>query len=74
MVKKYLFLLVSGFLLLVFTLTQVVNSETVLNAEEMYVTTEDIISDIVFPAIDKRVWAGYSFWLGMEKDCWYNLQ
>ena len=29
MIKKYLFLLGSGFLFLVFTLTQVVNSETV---------------------------------------------
>ncbi|KAA0965804.1 hypothetical protein FQ087_05905 [Sporosarcina sp. ANT_H38] len=55
MVKKYSILLGSGFLFLVFTLTQVVNSETDLNVEEMYVTTEDIISDIVFPTIDKRV-------------------
>jgi hypothetical protein len=55
MVKKYLILLGSGFLFLVFTLTQVVNSETVLNVEGMYVTTEDIILDIAFPTIDKRV-------------------
>jgi hypothetical protein len=55
MVKKYLILLGLGFSFLAFTLTQVVNSETVLNVEGMYVTTEDIISDIVFPTIDKRV-------------------
>ena len=55
MVKKYLFLLGSGFLFLVFTLTQVVNSETVLNEEGMYATTEDIILDIVFPIVDNRV-------------------
>ena len=45
----------SGFLFLVFTLTQVVNSETVINAEGMYATTEDIILDIVFPTVDNRV-------------------
>ena len=55
MVKKYLILLGTGILFLVFTLTQVVNSETVINVEGMYVTTEDIILDIVFPTIDKRV-------------------
>ncbi|MER2060186.1 MAG: hypothetical protein ABTA16_15305 [Niallia sp.] len=50
--KQYIILL--GFVF-VFTLTQVVNSENVLNVDGMYVTTEDIISDIVFPTIDKRV-------------------
>ena len=55
MVKQYLVVLVLGFLILVFTLTQVVKSETVLNAEGMYITTEDIILDIVFPTIDQRV-------------------
>lgn len=34
---------------------QVAKSETITKAEEMYVTTEDIISDIIFPTIDKRV-------------------
>jgi len=34
---------------------QVAKSETIPKAEEMYVTTEDIISDIIFPTIDKRV-------------------
>lgn len=55
MVKKYLILLGSGFLILVFTLTQVVKSETDFNVKELYVTTEDIILDIVFPTVDKRV-------------------
>lgn len=55
MIKKYLFLVGSGFLFLVFTLTQVVNSENVINAEGMNTTTEDIILDIVFPIIDNRV-------------------
>lgn len=54
MVKRYLFLL--GFLFIVLTLTQVVvKSETNSVGEGMYVTTEDIILDIVFPIIDKRV-------------------
>ena len=53
MVKQYLFLL--GFLLIVLNFTQVAKSETIPKAEEMYVTTEDIISDIIFPTIDKRV-------------------
>ncbi|MEK3995181.1 hypothetical protein MKY29_10515 [Psychrobacillus sp. FSL K6-2365] len=54
MVKRYLVLL--GFLFIVFTLTQVVvKSETNSVEEGMYVTTEDIILDIVFPVIDKRV-------------------
>lgn len=53
MVKQYLILL--GFLFIVLTSTQVVKSETVPKAEEMYVTTEDIISDIIFPTVDKRV-------------------
>ena len=53
MVKHYLVLL--GFILIVLTSTQVAKSETIPKAEEMYVTTEDIISDIIFPTIDKRV-------------------
>lgn len=53
MVKRYLILLVCLFLVL--TLTQVVKSETNSEVEGMYVTTEDIILDIVFPTIDKRV-------------------
>ena len=53
MVKQYLVLL--GFLFVVLTSTQVVKSETNSEVEGMYVTTEDIISDIVFPTIDKRV-------------------
>ena len=53
MVKHYLVLL--GFILIVLTSTQVAKSETIPKAVEMYVTTEDIISDIIFPTIDKRV-------------------
>ncbi|MER2112087.1 MAG: hypothetical protein ABS960_05285 [Solibacillus isronensis] len=53
MVKHYLVLL--GFILVILTSMQVAKSETIPKAEEMYVTTEDIISDIIFPTIDKRV-------------------
>lgn len=53
MVKKYLALL--GFVFIVLIPTQIVKSETNSEAEEMYVTTEDIILDIIFPTIDKRV-------------------
>lgn len=52
-VKHYLVLL--GFILIVLTSTQVAKSETIPKAAEMYVTTEDIILDIIFPDIDKRV-------------------
>ncbi len=54
MVQRYLVSL--GILFIVLTLTQVVvKSEKNSEVEGMYVTTEDIISDIVFPVIDKRV-------------------
>lgn len=53
MVKHYLVLL--GFILIILTSMQVAKSETIPKTEEMYVTTEDIISDIIFPTIDKRV-------------------
>ena len=53
MVKHYLVLL--GFILIILTSMQVAKSETIPKVEEMYVTTEDIISDIIFPTIDKRV-------------------
>ncbi|GKV56117.1 hypothetical protein NCCP2222_20640 [Sporosarcina sp. NCCP-2222] len=53
MVKPNLILLVClGF---VFIWSQNLTSEAHSEAEEMYVTTEDIIADIVFPIIDKRV-------------------
>jgi hypothetical protein len=57
MVKRYIILL--GFLLSTFAPLQVVKAEAVSEAEEMYITTEDIISDIVFPSIDKRVMKEY---------------
>jgi hypothetical protein len=53
MVKQYLILL--GFLLSAFTPLQTVKAESISKVEDWYVTTEDIISDIVFPSIDKRV-------------------
>ena len=55
MKKQYLILLGLGILFLVFVPKQIVKSEIISNGEEMYVTTEDIILDIVFPTIDKRV-------------------
>jgi|GEM_PF-3171664 len=57
MVKQYLVIL--GVLFIVITSTQVVKSETIPKAEEMYVTAEDIILDIVFPYIDKKVISEY---------------
>lgn len=53
MVKEYLALL--GFVFIVLIPMQVVKSEANSEVEGMYVTTEDIISDIIFPTIDKRV-------------------
>lgn len=53
MIKHYLVLL--GFLFIVLTPLQVVKSETISETGELYVTTEDIILDIVFPTVDKRV-------------------
>jgi hypothetical protein len=59
MIKQYLILL--GFLLSTFTPMQVVKAESVSKVEpETYVTTEDIIADIVFPTIDKNVQKEYS--------------
>jgi hypothetical protein len=53
MFKQYLILL--GISLFAFTPMQTVKAETVPNVEDSYVTTEDIVSDLVFPTIDKRV-------------------
>jgi hypothetical protein len=59
MSKRYLILL--GFFLFAFTPLQAVKAESVSKVEqELYVTTEDIISDIVFPTIDKKVQIEYS--------------
>lgn len=52
MVKWYSILL--GCLFLIFPM-QVAQSETNYEIEGMYVSTEDIIADILFPIIDKRV-------------------
>ncbi|MFS0882368.1 hypothetical protein [Metabacillus niabensis] len=53
MFQKYAILL--GLLFFIFTPLQAVIAETVPKKEDMYVTTEDIILDIIFPIIDKRV-------------------
>lgn len=53
MIKQYLILL--GFLLSSFTSLQTVKAESVTRVENLYVTTDDILQDIVFPSIDKRV-------------------
>lgn len=52
MLKRYLILF--GFLLFATSL-QTVKAETDPKVEEMYITTEDIILDIIFPTIDKKV-------------------
>ncbi|MFL0504897.1 hypothetical protein ACH0B5_04040 [Ureibacillus sp. 179-F W5.1 NHS] len=54
MIKQLLFLF--GILFSVFTPTQIVKSNEV---EKLYVTTEDIILDIIFPTVDKRVLREY---------------
>lgn len=53
MIKQYIIFF--GLLLFVITPLQTVKAETVSNAEREYFTTEDIIADIVFPSIDKKV-------------------
>jgi len=53
MVIRYLILV--GFFVFVFTPLQNVKAENVPKVEDSYVTTEDIVSDLVFPTIDKRV-------------------
>lgn len=53
MVKQYLLLF--GLLLSAFTSLQIVKAESISKADNWYVTPEDIIGDIVFPTIDKRV-------------------
>jgi len=53
MFQKYAILF--GLLFFIFTPLQTVIAETVPKKEDMYVTTEDIILDIIFPIIDKRV-------------------
>ncbi|MGE7186273.1 hypothetical protein ACQKKK_20575 [Peribacillus sp. NPDC006672] len=59
MAKRYLILL--GFFLFAITPLQTVKAESVSKVEqEIYVTTEDIISDIVFLTIDKKVQKEYS--------------
>jgi Protein of unknown function (DUF3888) len=53
MIKQCLILL--GFFLFAFTPMQTVKAETVPKVEDSYFTTEDIVSDLIFPTIDKRV-------------------
>ena len=51
--KKYL--MIFGFFLFTFTPIQTVKAETIPAVENSYFTTEDIVSDLVLPTIDKRV-------------------
>lgn len=53
MIKQCLILF--GFFYFALTTMQTVKAETVPKVEDSYVTTEDIVSDLVFPTIDKRV-------------------
>ena len=53
MVKNYLILI--GFVFIVLILAQNTISAANSEAEELYVTTEDIVSDIILPIIEKRV-------------------
>lgn len=53
MIKQYFAIL--GFVFMVLIPTQIVKSEANSEVDDMYVTTEDIILDIISPTIDKRV-------------------
>lgn len=53
MVKHYLILI--GVVFIVFILAQNKISEANSEAEELYVTTDDIVSDLILPIIEKRV-------------------
>ncbi|MDM5205321.1 hypothetical protein [Cytobacillus kochii] len=53
MLKRYVIIL--GFLLFAINPIQTTKAESVPKAVGSYVTTEDIIFDLVFPTIDKRV-------------------
>ncbi|WP_433957795.1 hypothetical protein [Cytobacillus horneckiae] len=53
MLKRYI--IIFGFLLFVINPIQTAKAETVPKAVGSYVTTEDIISDLVFPTIDLKV-------------------
>jgi hypothetical protein len=64
MVKQFLMLL--GFSLFAFTSIQTVKAETIPKAEESYVTTEDIVREILFPIIDNRLIKEY----GSDASSW----
>ncbi|GAB3064038.1 hypothetical protein [Virgibacillus ainsalahensis] len=53
MVKRCLLIL--GVSLLALSSLQIVQAAPISNVEDNYFTTEDIIADIVFPSIDKKV-------------------
>jgi hypothetical protein len=57
MIRKCLLLF--GVLLFSLSSLPIVQASTSSNAVDDYVTTEDIISDIVFPSIDKKVVEAY---------------
>jgi hypothetical protein len=66
MVKQCLVLL--GFLLFAFIPLQTADAKTVSNVEGQHVTTEDIVRDIIFPIIDKRLIKEY----GSDASSWYG--
>ncbi|MBT2655389.1 hypothetical protein J7E81_09080 [Bacillus sp. ISL-18] len=64
MVKQYLIFL--GFIIFAFTPLQTVNAESISIVQEHYVTTEDIVRDILSPIIDKRLIKEY----GLDASTW----
>jgi hypothetical protein len=57
MLKKCIFFL--GVMVFVFSPFQYVKAETSPKKDDWYVTTEDVILDIIFPTIDQRVTKEY---------------
>ncbi|MFC4323019.1 DUF3888 domain-containing protein [Litchfieldia salsa] len=53
------YILLVGLLFFLSFPTQIVKAETISNVDGMYVTTEDIIFEIIFPTIDQRVTKEY---------------
>ncbi|WP_156791498.1 hypothetical protein [Bacillus sp. SG-1] len=48
-------LIIIGFVIFTHTPLQAANAENGPQAKDMYVTTEDIVLDLIFPIVDKRV-------------------
>ncbi|TSI05150.1 DUF3888 domain-containing protein [Lysinibacillus sp. BW-2-10] len=64
--SKSIFVFIALFM--IFSPGQVANAQSIKEVEGLYVTTEDIISDILFPTIDKRVMKEYG------QDSFYDWQ